>query len=118
MVELSSLLTIADRRRAAAWLHFLSKQASGYVVALLSVAIAFAARFFLEPLLSQQAPFLLFVPAVLISSLHGGLGPGLLATLLIVLIGLSFVSGALVLTTSEMINGLIFVSLEEASLGG
>jgi two-component system sensor kinase FixL len=108
MVELSSSLKTVNHRRGAVWLHFLSKPASGYVVALLSVAIAFAIRFFLEPLLSQQAPFLLFVPAVLVSSLHGGLGPGLLATLLSVLISLSFLSGGLVLTTSETINALIF----------
>jgi hypothetical protein len=31
MVELSSPLKIAERRRAAAWLHFLSKQTPGYV---------------------------------------------------------------------------------------
>ncbi|HET9903126.1 MAG TPA: PAS domain S-box protein [Xanthobacteraceae bacterium] len=53
--------------------------ARDYGVALLASAVAFALREVLDPLLGPQAPFVLFVPAILVASAVGGLGPGLLA---------------------------------------
>jgi two-component system, OmpR family, sensor histidine kinase KdpD len=44
--------------------------------------VAFAARLLLDPLLHEQAPLLLFTLAVAASAIRGGLGPGLLSTLL------------------------------------
>jgi signal transduction histidine kinase len=53
----------------------------GYGIALLSVALALAVKFLLDPFLKDQAiPFLLFFFGVLISSWYGGLKPGLFAT--------------------------------------
>jgi K+-sensing histidine kinase KdpD len=57
-----------------------------YGIALASVAIAFAARALLGPVLEDQAPHLFFVPAVLAAAGLGGLGPGLLATALALLL--------------------------------
>eukprot|EP01035_Chromulina_nebulosa_P027991 gene27991-36880_t len=54
----------------------------GYLLAILAVAIAFAIRFSLQGFLDEKAIFILFVPAILVASIAGGIGPGLLAVLL------------------------------------
>src|SRR4029078_3582737 len=51
-----------------------------YGLAVTSVIIAFAAQLVLAPAFDEQAPFLLFVVAVLVADGVGGLGPGLVAT--------------------------------------
>ena len=59
----------------------------GYVVALLLVAIAVAARLVSDPLLGERSPFLFFTLAVLVAGGRYGPGPGLLATLASALVG-------------------------------
>lgn len=53
-----------------------------YAVAVPAVTLALVLRLLVAPLLPVEAPFLLFFAAVLVSGWYGGLGPGLLATLL------------------------------------
>jgi diguanylate cyclase (GGDEF)-like protein/PAS domain S-box-containing protein len=53
-----------------------------YGIALLTVALAVAAKLWLAPLVRWESPFLLFFGAVMISAWQGGLGAGLLATVL------------------------------------
>jgi signal transduction histidine kinase len=53
-----------------------------YGVAVASVAIAIALKLLIEPLLPQQTPFLLLSGAVMVAAWFGGLGPGLVATVL------------------------------------
>src|SRR5499427_8617437 len=53
-----------------------------YFVAIAATAVAFAARFMLEPALGDVAQFLLFTLSVVVAAWHDGLGPGLLATAL------------------------------------
>src|SRR5262249_44474203 len=53
-----------------------------YLIAIALVAIAFVLRFALAPTLGNQALYLFLVPPVLIAGVVGGLGPGLLATAL------------------------------------
>lgn len=53
----------------------------GYGIALLAVALAFAIRLILAPLIREESSFLLFFGAVTIAAWCGGLGPGLLATI-------------------------------------
>jgi two-component system sensor kinase FixL len=53
-----------------------------YAIAVSAVGLAFTIRFALGGVLGDTAAALLFIPAVLLSSLLGGIGPGLLATLL------------------------------------
>src|SRR5262249_44070661 len=69
------------------WL-FLRGDAICYALAPVAVAIVFLARLALTPVLGDASPHLLFIPAVLVASGLGGLGPGLLATALSVLLGL------------------------------
>jgi two-component system, LuxR family, sensor kinase FixL len=56
------------------------------------VALCFAARYLLDPILKDDSPYLFFVPAVLVAAGIGGLGPGLVATLLSGLIGYFVIS--------------------------
>lgn len=53
-----------------------------YAVALVSVAVAFVLRLFLDPLMEDDQPVATFYLAVLVSSWYGGFRPGLLAMLL------------------------------------
>lgn len=52
---------------------------AGYILALLAVAVAFAIRFLLHGVLEGKAGFILFIPAILVASIAGGIGPGLTA---------------------------------------
>jgi two-component system sensor kinase FixL len=80
-------------RRAISGPGNLSKTpAVKYGISVVCVLAAFALRFLLSPILSDQSIFLFFVPAVLISSAFGGLGPGLLSTALSAALGLIFLS--------------------------
>ncbi len=67
-----------DRLRA-----WIGKAASGYLVAVMAIAVVVLVRLvLLGPLFPKDGPLLLFIPAVLFSAWWGGLGPGLAATLL------------------------------------
>src|SRR5262249_40436714 len=66
---------------------FSLSRAARYSVAVLSVAIAAALRLALDPILGEVAPFLLFYLPVILAAWFGGLGPGLLATTLSLLLG-------------------------------
>jgi two-component system sensor kinase FixL len=87
----TDLAAKADDRRALSrfkrWL-FLRQDAVCYAIALLAIAIAFLARTALASILHDDAPYLFYVPAVLIAAGLGGVGPGLLATALGALLGL------------------------------
>jgi hypothetical protein len=73
-----------------------------YGLAALAVALALAARFALAPFL------LVFVPAALLAAAAGGLGSGLLATGLSVMLGSIFIAPA-PYETSQLVHAIIFV---------
>src|SRR5215471_5993006 len=79
------------------WL-FVRREVLRYALAPFAVALAFLARLALTPILGDASPYLLFVPAVLTAAGLGGLGPGLLAT------GLSVVLGFFVNTISPSLS--------------
>ena len=79
-----------------------------YSIAIIAAAIAFAVRVALTPILQDDSPFLFFVPAVLASAGLGGLGPGLLATLLGVVLGFLLIESFPALTMPEIVNALAF----------
>lgn len=53
-----------------------------YGVAILVVGVALGIKLLLDPLIPQDVPFLLIFGAVMVSAWYGGLGPGLLTTVL------------------------------------
>lgn len=53
-----------------------------YGFAVLAVAIALLVKLLLAPLIQEESPFLLFFAPLVVSAWYGGLGPGLLATVL------------------------------------
>ena len=59
---------------------FVRSEVGRYGVALAVVAVAFGVRLLLEPVLHGQGIYLLFIPAVLVSSTIGGFGPGVVST--------------------------------------
>jgi PAS domain S-box-containing protein len=61
-----------------------------YSIAVVSTAIALAICMTLDPLLGYQSPFILFIPAILLTARVAGRGPGFLATALSVLSGYYF----------------------------
>jgi two-component system sensor kinase FixL len=82
-----------------------------YGVAPAAIALAFAARYLLTPILQDDAPYLFFVPAVLVAAGVGGLGPGLLATALGALLGLFFIAKFPGPSASEVVNAAVFVAI-------
>jgi two-component system, LuxR family, sensor kinase FixL len=75
------------------------------------VAIAFLARFALTPILGDASPHLLFVPAVLVAAGLGGLGPGLLATGLSVLLGFFVIMISPGVSASEIVDAALFTMI-------
>lgn len=55
-------------------------QAARYGLAVVAVGLAAAVRWLADPLLEAESPFLLFVGAIVVGAWFGGLGPGLFAT--------------------------------------
>ena len=62
----------------------------------------------LQPWLQDRAPFLIFLPAVLLAGGLGGFGPGLLATALGLGLGVYFVGGMGGITNPQLIEAALF----------
>ncbi|MDG4884498.1 PAS domain-containing sensor histidine kinase [Mesorhizobium sp. WSM4884] len=80
-----------------------------YAIALAAVAAAFAARFVVASVLKDQAPYLFFLPAVLLAAGAGGFGPGVLATSLSVPLVFFFIANYRAVGWTEVANGAVFV---------
>jgi two-component system sensor kinase FixL len=97
-----------NSRPARSSIRLLARQeAVRYGIAILAVAIAFLARTALTPFLPNDAPYLLFVPAVLVAAAAGGLGPGLLATGLGGVLGWTFI-GSVPYGAPQIVHAAIF----------
>jgi two-component system, LuxR family, sensor kinase FixL len=70
-----------EQYRSTGW-GFLRRPGMTYVLVLTLVAVTFLARLLVAPTLGSQSLYLFLMPAVLIAGIVGGLGPGLLATFL------------------------------------
>ncbi|MBA8903145.1 PAS domain S-box protein [Phyllobacterium sp. P30BS-XVII] len=79
----------------------------GYLLAISVVCLSFLIRFSLQSLLQDRAIFILFVPAILVASIAGGIGPGLSAVALSLLC--AFYLGGMQFNASE--NALEFAIL-------
>ncbi len=95
----------------------------GYALAVATVGAALVLRWWLEPWLGTQVPYLPFFPAILLTSWYGGFGPGVLASLLSALAAMYFVlppGGLAVAGAADLISVSLFLltSLGIASLNG
>lgn len=93
---------------------------SRYAAVIPIVAVAFAVRATLQPVIGNEALFLLFVPAVLAAATIGGFGPGVAATVLSIAVGNIFflgqhTSGADLLASSI---GFLVSGVAIAAFGG
>jgi len=61
-----------------------------YFLAIAATAVAFTARFLLQSVLGDVAPLLMFTLSVVVTAWYGGLGPGILATVLGAFLGAYF----------------------------
>jgi signal transduction histidine kinase len=73
----------------------LRAQLIGYGVAVGSVLAVWLVRAYLDPLIGSQAPFVMFALSVVLASVVGGLGPGIVAVVLssVVICGFFFGAG-------------------------
>src|SRR5215470_9046817 len=82
-----------------------------YGAAAAVIALAFAARALLTPIVHGEAPYLFFLPAVLAAAAIGGFGPGLLATGLGLVCGSFFIPGFPSLSPDEIVNSAAFAAI-------
>jgi signal transduction histidine kinase/ActR/RegA family two-component response regulator len=66
------------------------RELRAYALAIIAVAIAFAARLLLKPFIVDASPFLLFTPAVMIAAFFVGPSGGVVATVLSAVLGSRF----------------------------
>jgi two-component system sensor kinase FixL len=84
-----------------------SRQSMRYGMAAGAVALAAGVRLLLTPVVSDASLYLFFVPAVLATAGIGGLGPGLAATALSLLLG-TFVLSVDSLSLADIVNATVF----------
>jgi two-component system sensor kinase FixL len=82
--------------------------ATDYALAVGVTLLGFAVRRMLDPVLTVQATYIFFTPAILVASAGGGFGPGLVATLLGVAGGLYFSGDIPAPTAPEMASAGAF----------
>jgi two-component system, LuxR family, sensor kinase FixL len=92
------------------WL-FVRREGLRYALAPSAVAIAFLVRLALTPIIGDVSPYLLFVPAVLVAAGLGGLGPGLLATGLSVLLGFFVITMSPGASIPQIVDAALFAMI-------
>lgn len=80
---------------------------AGYLLAIVAVAASFSIRLSLEGLLAERTIFILFVPAILIAAIAGGIGPALAAFALSLASGF-YLSGLFLVRPWNAVELLVF----------
>jgi two-component system, LuxR family, sensor kinase FixL len=89
----------------------LRRAASDYALAIGVTLLCFAVRRMLDPIVTAQATYIFFMPAILVASAVGGFGPGLVATVLGVAGGLFFLADFPRPTTPEIASVVAFAAI-------
>lgn len=89
--------------------HVRAVPAGRYGASVVSVAAASAVTFLFAPIIGGEFPWLFFIPAILFATWIGGLGGGLFATALTVIIALLLGPGPSGWGPGEIVKGLAFV---------
>jgi two-component system, LuxR family, sensor kinase FixL len=82
-----------------------------YALAIGVTVLCFAVRRMLDPIVTAQATYIFFMPAILVASAVGGFGPGLVATALGVTGGLFFLVDFPKPTSTEMASAAAFAAI-------
>ena len=82
-----------------------------YGAALILVVVALILQLAVTPLLGHQAPYLFYIAAVFVSGILGGLGPGLLATVVSLILVLLEATATDVISSQEAGGALAFAIL-------
>jgi two-component system sensor kinase FixL len=82
-------------------------QFRAFLLSVAFVCVAALAQFVLKSILHQEAPYLFYVPAILLASVLGGFGPGFLATILSLSFSLPLAKFP-TLPTTEFVGGIAF----------
>lgn len=101
------LATVASRRY---------RGTAGYLLAAGAVALAFLFRLLLQETLDDRAVFTLFVPAILVASVAGGIGPGF-AALILTLPGVYYIKGAPIADLSDALELAVFAAVGAGIVG-
>jgi len=80
-----------------------------YGVAPMMVALGLAVRSLLAPAPTSESVYTYFMPSILVSAWFGGMGPGLVATVLSILAANFLLPSAHNLTTTSIVHGIAFV---------
>jgi two-component system sensor kinase FixL len=80
-----------------------------YAIAVVATLIAAGIRIALDPALGNRPVLLLFVPAPMVAAVWGGLGPGLLATVLSLVSSILIVASPTAASLGDIINDSVFV---------
>jgi two-component system sensor kinase FixL len=110
-VNIAVPVTDAEPQRPFGTRHIRLSYALSYALAAALVAMTFLARLLLESALGDEVTYLLFVPVVLVASGVGGLGPGLLATVLSGVLALYFSHTTFPLSASHVIGLSAFTAI-------
>lgn len=91
-----------------------------YGLALAAVAVALALRLASVPLVGDRAPYLFFVPAIVVASGFGGFGPGLLATAISLPLIVTIFGATTEFAIPDLLNAASFalIGIGTAWLGG
>jgi two-component system sensor kinase FixL len=79
-----------------------------YAVAIITIAVALVIRVALASVLSGEASYLFFFPAILVASAFGGWRPGVFAAFLGLLLGLFFIGDVRSLSNADIVNAAVF----------
>jgi two-component system, LuxR family, sensor kinase FixL len=82
-----------------------------YILAIGVTVLCFAVRQMLDPIITAQATYIFFMPAILVASAVGGFGPGLVATALGVTGGLFFLIDFPKPTATEIASAVAFATI-------
>ena len=96
----------------------LGRRVLSYAAAALAVACVAGLRAALEPVLHETAPLILFMVPVAIAAWAGGFGPGLFATALGLVVGLSLFAAPLHAVTSQALASYLLVRAVPFSFSG
>jgi two-component system sensor kinase FixL len=83
----------------------------GYSLAVCCIAVAFGVRLVLSTTLEAESAFLFFTPAIVVAGAVAGLGPGMVATAVSLMLGLGFFHHLPNFSEADFVNAAAFAAI-------